>query len=489
MDRLRKILPLALGLALSAVAAAPAKPAFNSSLIEGPGSEIFFSDLEGDHFKAAVLVETTNCAVFFQDAKAGFPRQPSQQFPLAERPSLVWSVRLGNQAESLLVMTSEGVTELSFTNRNAPPVRRQIIRQPTIIPETLEEMRPRYFPLSAKTGTDWPLLLVPVSGGLEVWRHDGAWSQVQFIGQAVDNHIRPSGTNAGYNLSFELSLSLDDVNHDGLDDLMVMRNIPGGRQVFSLYVQQTNGVFSPEPVLTYTNKTDWRTALCWVDINRDGKLDLIRSTVLDDPSFLPGLRSGKVLIGVHLADAQGRIPAEPQEVFRKNDWSSALPVVDVDGDGFMDLVLGYIPINTREGARKMITAEQLDVSLKFFFYRPGAGFTKEPDCQRDLIIQFDRELFSSWDRSFHYMQFINLTGDFNGDGKKDLLVRDSGDAVSVYFFDSREKGFSVKPDFKFKSAEPMDWCVVKDLNGDGVSDLIVKFQKQNVFQIFTSQNK
>jgi len=34
-------------------------------------------------------------------------------------------------------------------------------------------------------------------------------------------------------------------------------------------------------------------------------------------------------------------------------------------------------------------------------------------------------------------------GDFNGDGKTDLLVRDHSDAISVYFFVSREKGFSL----------------------------------------------
>jgi hypothetical protein len=211
--------------------------------------------------------------------------------------------------------------------------------------------------------------------------------------------------------------------------------------------------------------------------------------VLDDPSFLPGLRSGKVLIGAYLADAEGKIPATPQQVFRKNDWSSALPVVDVDGDGLVDLVLGYVPLSTREGLRKMVTAEQLDVTLKFFFNRPGAAFPKDPDCQRDLLVHFDREFFSTMDRATFYEQLINLNGDFNGDGKKDLLVRDHNDTVSVYFFVSREQGFNAKADLKFNSPEPIDWCAVKDLNGDGVSDLVVKLQKKKTFRIFTSQSK
>ena len=490
MDQLKKILPLALSLACFGCPLAHAKPVFNASEIEGQGSEIIFCDLDGDHLKDAVLVDGLNLSIFYQDSKTGFSRQPQQQVHLDDRPSLVWPARLGRNAESLLVMTSEGVTELSFTNQTSPPANRQIIQQPTIIPDQLDETQvKKYFTLSAETGTDWPLLLLPVTGGLQVWQHRDGWQQVQFIEHAVDTHIRPAVTNAGYNQSFGLSLSLSDVNGDKRDDLMIMRNVAGGMQTYALYLQQTNEQFTPEPTLTYTNKADWHTALCWIDINRDGKLDLIKSTLQDDPSFLPGMKSGKVLIGAYLADAQNRIPSEPQQVFRKNDWSSALPVVDVDGDGFMDMVLGYIPLNTREGFRKMITAEQIDFSLKFYFSRPGAGFPKDPDCQRDLIIHFDREFFSTVNHGLFYEQFVNLNGDFNGDGKKDLLVRDHSDAVSVYFFVSRENGFNPKADLKFNSPEPIDSYEVKDLNGDGVSDLIIKAQKRNVFRIFTSQSK
>ena len=78
-------------------------------------------------------------------------------------------------------------------------------------------------------------------------------------------------------------------------------------------------------------------------------MDLIKSVWLNEPSFLPGIPSGKVLVSTYIADEHGRIPAEPQQVFRKNDWTAALPVVDVDGDGFLDLVLGYSHIEDKEG--------------------------------------------------------------------------------------------------------------------------------------------
>ena len=41
----------------------------------------------------------------------------------------------------------------------------------------------------------------------------------------------------------------------------------------------------------------------------------------------------------------------------------------------------------------------------------------------------------------------NLSGDFDADGRRDLLVRDRGDRLSVYDFISRQKGFSEEADF------------------------------------------
>jgi len=462
-------------------------------------------DLDGDGLKDLVLLDGFNLSIFYQEPTRGFTRAPQQTYCLESRPSVVWTAMLGRKAESVLVMTSDGVTELCFTNRTGPPDIRQIIRQRTLIPEKAESTNAMQLSLSVKTGSGsagqpawnargsatpagWPLLLVPTADGLQVWQHHGEWRQAQVIPQAVQAELWPSLANPGYITSLGINLSVSDVNGDGREDVMVRQSGRGQTNTYRLYLQQTNGLLALEPAMTYADKVQPFSWLCWADLNHDGKVDLVRSVWLNEPSFIPGIPSGKVLVSTYLADEHGRIPAQPHQVFRKNDWMAPLPVLDLDGDGYLDLVLGYGRMDSREGVRKSITAKQVDYSLRFFFGRPGAGFPKEADCQRDVIIHLERpELLLSWSLPQNFERYVKLGGDFNGDGKADLLVREHSDDISVYFFVSREQGFSPQPDLRFRCPEPIEAWQVLDLNGDGVSDLIVSLQKTNSYRIFTSE--
>ena len=469
---------------------ATAKPAFNTSEIAGPGRQLLIADLDGDGLKDLVVMDDTNLAIFYQNSKRGFSRQPQFIYHLEPRPCLVWPATLGGTAASLLVLTSDGVSEICLTNRMGPPSTRQIIRQNTILPSssrTGEGTNAIYLPMSAITAGGWPLLLLPVAQGLQVWQHGDDWHLTQTLGHAIAARLQISPTNPGYTLSLAFDLSLSDVNGDGRDDLMIRQKL-GWTNLYSLYVQQTNGLFSAEPDLVYADKIEPFSWLCWADLNRDGKVDLLKSVWLNEPSFVPGVPSGKVVARVYFADARGQIPPEPAQVFRKNDWTAALPVVDVDGDGYLDLVLGYRHMEDKESIARMLASKEIDYDLRFFFYRPGTGFPTEADSEREVPVHLEREdLLLGWDLPGDLAPYIRLAGDFAGDGKTDLVVRDHSDNLSVYFFVSRESGFSPEPDLRFHCPESLvDWQVA-DLNHDGVSDLIVKLAKGNGYRIFISQ--
>jgi hypothetical protein len=393
-----------LGISLLACSPAQAKPKFNASNVAGRSSDLLVCDLDGDGLKDLVLMDDFNLSIFYQTPTSGFTREPQQTFRLEPRPCLVWTAKLGRPAGSLLVMTSDGVTELCFTNRTGTPAIRQIIRQPTVVPAAAESTNAICLPLSVETGGAWPLLLVPAADGLQVWQHREEWRQAQLISQAIEAHLWPSLANPGYTRSLEFDLSVGDVNGDGRDDLIVRRSHMGLTNTYRLYLQQTNGLFALEPALTYGDKVERFSWLCWADLNHDGKVDLIKSVWLNEPSFVPGVPGGKVLVSTYIADEHGRLPAQPQQIFRKNDWLSLLPVVDVDGDG-----------------------------------------------------------------------------------KADLLVRDHSEGISVYFFVSRQKGFSAEPDLRFSCPEAIEEWRIADLNNDGVSDLIVKLANENGYRIFISR--
>ena len=116
------------------------------------------------------------------------------------------------------------------------------------------------------------------------------------------------------------------------------------------------------------------TTTRWIDQER----------VAERTFILPGVPSDKVLVRIYIADEHGRIPAEPQQVFRKNDWTPAVPVVDLDGDGYPDLVLGYSHLDSKESLRKKSPPKRsITVS----------GFTS---TGRELVFQKKRTVSVTW---------------------------------------------------------------------------------------------
>ena len=475
-------------MAVLTVPAAVAGVRYDESQVRGPGREVILCDLDGDGLKDIVLRDEPNLLIFYQDPARGFGERPSQLHRLEDKPALLWPAKLGNKAESLLVMTSEGVTELDSTNRGGPALRRQIITQKTILPESVEKPSIAYFPLSPEVKDSAPVILVPTGRDLQVWRCVDTWQHVQTLKDALQTAIWASRDEFGYDRTAELTMSLGDITGDGRDDLIVRTSLlPQCR--YAMYAQNQDGLFGADPTFAWSGKWDcsW---YCWADINRDGRVDLIKNTSLSEPWFIPGTYSGKVLVQVYTADEHGQIAAQPQQVFRKNDWINSIPVVDVDGDGCLDLVLGYSRFDSREGYRKAFTAKQLDFTLRLHFYRPGEGFPEKSDCDMDLLVSLDHPSIDlTYPRGRSFETFVNLLGDFDGDGRRDLLVRDRADRISVYPFVSRQVGFAKTAGVSFRYTDPIDRLQIADLNNDGISDLILKLSIKEVFRVFLSRTR
>jgi hypothetical protein len=465
-----------------------ANPSFMRYELKSSYNELLFSDFDGDGLDDIIIIDGPNLVFFFQDGKNGFTNTPNLIYSLGSNPSVVWHAKLGKKAvQDILVMTGEGVDSLSFVDRNKPPLRTKLINQQTIIPEKCEESAVVSFTLSANTAEEFPLVFVPAENGLEIWKYDEQWHCIYLLHGIPEAHIWGPYKTVGYTKQYWLNLNIGDLNGDGLEDLVICEE-HNGKVVFKIYSQKQDGSFALKPSQSFEDKWDWRTWICFQDINKDGRVDVIKNKWIEEPWFLPATSSGKVLVQIFFADADGKIPDKPTYLFRKNDWISSMPVVDVDGDGFIDLVLGYGLFDSREGVRKTLTAKQLDHNLRIHFY--NHGFQEQPDCQKDVTIKLEHYgIHFTWTRRDYLQTLISIDGDFNGDRRKDLLVADEKDKASVYFFISREQGFSKKPNIRFNNISQVKQFIINDLNKDGVSDLVVLSQKKDSFKVFLSKRK
>ena len=467
-----------------------AKPSFKSYEIELGYSQTQYFDFDGNGFGDIIAIDGINgknLIVFFQDAQKGFSKTSDLVYSFENTPALIWPAKLkGNAGQSILVMTKEGVSTLTYTDKKqAPKINKIIDRQTIIAGSDDKDYAPvNFFTLSAKTTNENPLIFVPTEECVEVWSYDKQWQRAYSMQNIFDNKVYISGT--GYTKTQLLEMNIGDLNGDTLDDLIVSRR-SNAEKVFDIYYQNNKGYFGLSASKSFDPyEWGWQKWACIQDINRDGHADIIKNDWLQEPGFIPGADSGKVVVEIFLADQNGNIPENAQYIFRKSDWTPSMPIVDIDNDGHIDLVFGYGQFDTREGLRKAITSKKLDHTLRFHFYNRH-GYDQEPNFETKISVYLDYRgpIFSS--RNGRVERRISLDGDFNGDGFKDLLVTDKEDKCSVYFFKSRKEGFSRKSDLHFNTVNGGKDPIVTQLNNDGISDLIIWNRKKGSHTIFLSQ--
>lgn len=455
-----------------------------------PETQPKWADFNGDTRLDAWHIEDNHVLIYLQHPTQGFGSKPDHQVALPQQPTLLWTARLGQSGECVLAMTHEGVC--AWHCHQDVISHQSIITQATAVPRQTQDPTIRLMPLSLQCNKDNSLILIPIGPDLQVWTlHEGRWQCRQTLSNALRLEISGHFIEMGYDHALTLNLNTGDLNGDGRDDLITCQTWQQENH-FRVYLQDEQGYLQIMPDLDRTTPYDWgeHTWVNWIDMNQDHHVDLLHTTWLRERWFLPGTRSGKVLVRVFLNDGTDHLPAEPSTILRKNDWLSEVPVVDVDGDGTLDLILGHSLFDTREGMRKSMMAKQLDFNFTVHCFDPDQGFRQDADCQRNLVMRLNNHSMHLTDsRRWKFERYVNFTGDFDGDGDIDLLVRDHDKKISAYPFLSRKQGFGRKAIVRFNYVESVERFEVRDLNADGVSDLISKAPRQNHLKIFLSQRQ
>jgi len=148
--------------------------------------------------------------------------------------------------------------------------------------------------------------------------------------------------------------------------------------------------------------------------------------------------------------------------------------IDFDGDGLLDLVTeetGLFDGGVRETLARVLTLPGVRHEVAVCFQRAG-GFEKRPGYRAAFDIDLGTppvrhgEMFQRYQAG----ELVDVTGDFDGDGWRDVAVRDRVDNLSIHL--TRP---GARPVQGAELALPTGARFhVADVNGDGRSDVVTQ---------------
>ncbi len=247
-----------------------------------------------------------------------------------------------------------------------------------------------------------------------------------------------------------------DVNGDGMADMIVTRRLSTGYRAIDTYLGQSDGKYNTVVTTNYTQAYNYADPAFTGDVNGDGMTDLIVHTAL----------GGKRYLLVYTGKSDGSFKsASLCATIDDHDYYTTKAkffVADANGDGNDDFI-----VHTKNSSGKRVNLTYLAevVSTVTTFSTTASTFTSTNEYKVDPV----------------------FVGDFNGDGKADMVVphaNSSGKRCLLVY-----KGQSSAPYFaagvKYNSSknhDPLQWpCqyFVNDVNGDGKDDLIVHWKNAN----------
>jgi hypothetical protein len=481
---------LALGLALILVLAvwpAPCKAdkfaAYGMRVLDRI-TEIAPADLNGDGYEDLVVLHTKGrtpdierwISVFWHKPDGGFSSAADLTWRLPEE---VAAVDVGDVSEDpgmeIIALTPEGAS---------------IIDTETSGSFSLESI------VSGVKGAILPSRDdVPIVDFVQDWNGDGR-DDVAIFGSGELYLFLTDGNGLSSSpqiceLETEIGLSVErGENGPRLDEVSVTRRLPNLSPVdlegdgdndlvaywdneVRFYLQE-NGRFSATPdaasrldLITEEDREedDYRFEVSVVDVDGDGMADLFGGK-----SIGRGVGDFSSTVALHYGDGGLDFGAKP-------DWSttvegmSAGQWLDMDGDGRVELMLPVIDLGITDIVRILVT-KNVKIGFNFYFPAGDRKISQEPDFVKEVTLEVGFEEGGQ-------AQIVNFEGDYNGDGRKDLVAATGRMELSVFLGKEPSKGelFSKKPVDKIEVDTFGDFQPL-DLNGDGLDDMILYYRGQ-----------
>jgi len=297
------------------------------------------------------------------------------------------------------------------------------------------------------------------------------------------NIFRPA-VNYPSGASSPAGLVVADFNEDGIPDIAVANSnlFGGGRQNISILLGKGNGTFAAAAANPSANQPRYLAA---GDFNHDGHVDLAFTNQLG------------YNVGVMLGNGDGTF--QDPKFYKAGNQPFAIATADLDGDGNLDLVVSNFIARGRfrvlmgngDGTFQPFTMFQLGTHIrihqialvdingdgKIDLIAASAGINNNPGAISVRLGNGDGTFQNQVNYFAGGNPFSLVVADLNGDGKLDLAVADETDStVSVLLGNGKGAfGFATS----FPTGTLPFWVAAADVDGDGKLDLITANENTN----------
>jgi hypothetical protein len=219
------------------------------------------------------------------------------------------------------------------------------------------------------------------------------------------------------------------------------------------------------------------------DLNNDGNKDVILLHLQQGI----GIRTNLMIFQ---RQKDGTLPGQPDQILRCRGMpifgdyprpSYCSPFFDVNNDGFLDIALMELKtVPTSASAfLEMAASKGMAWTLTVRLSNQARGFPDRADFRMDFMTMLPI--------SESFGDAVNLEGDFNADGRKDLIVRRSPTQTDIYLSSLRTGFFEREHRLQLKVPSEHQISSIKDLNGDGVTDISLIDYERGQITVFLSE--